>query len=137
MAAEDGAPGEQSALLDPFDLPEWLASSQVVWEALESVAGQTVAHGVLRCVDGDEEPLRLDAVAVDAAWPTALCSPPDRRAVHQAWHFGQVVLLDREGVPALGVPTAAFSADLTLEALRRFAKAVGSDPWRFAVHLPL
>jgi hypothetical protein len=35
------------------------------------------------------------------------------------------------------VPTASFSADLTLEALRRFAKAVGSDPWRFAAHLLL
>jgi hypothetical protein len=131
------APNDQSALLDPFDLPEWLASSRVVWEALESVAGQTVAQGVLRCIDGDAEPLRLDAVAVDAAWPTAPCSPTDRRAAHQAWHFGQVVLLDRASVPALGVPTASFSADLTLEALRRFAKAVGSDPWRFAAHLLL
>jgi hypothetical protein len=136
MGAADPA-GEQSVLLDPFDLPEWLASSQVLWEALESVAGQTVAQGFLRCVDGEEEPVRLDAIAVDAAWPAALCSPTDRRAAHQAWHFGQVVLLDRAGVPALGVPTASFSADLTLEALRRFAKAVGSDPWRFAAQLLL
>jgi hypothetical protein len=128
---------ERSALLDPFDVPDWLASSMVVWEAIESVAERTVARGQLRAVDTDEEPMRLDLVAVDAAWPTAPCSPGDRREAHQAWHYGQVVLLDHEGVAALGVPTAVFSADLALEALRRFAKAVGSDPWRYAARLLL
>jgi hypothetical protein len=126
-----------SALLDPFDLPEWLVGQDVVWRALESVADKPVVKGRLHAVDGEEPPLRLDLVAVDAAWPVAQCSPADRREAHQAWHFGQVVLLDHEGVTALGVPTAAFNADLALEALRRFAKAVGSDPWRYAVHLPL
>lgn len=134
-AADSGT--KDSALLDPFEVPDWLSGSQVVWEALESVGERTVARGRVRAVDGDAEPMLLDIVAVDAAWPSALCSPTDRRAAHQAWHFGQVVLLDHDGVAALGVPAAVFSADLTLEALRRFAKAVGSDPWRFAAYLML
>ena len=135
MVPPDASDG--SALLDPFSLPEWLAFAQVVWEAQESVADKTVAKGRLRAVDADAEPMALDLVAVDSAWPAAECSPADRRAAHQAWHYGQVVLLDHAGVAALGVPTTSFSADAALEALRRFAKAVGSDPWRFSAHLLL
>ena len=132
-----GRRGSDVETVDPFDLPEWLVSEQVVWSSLESVVAKTVVKGQLRAVDADHAPYRLDLVAVDAAWPTAECSPQDRRAAHQAWHFGQVVVLHHDGVSALGVPTALFSADLALEALRRFARAVGSDPWRYAVHLLL
>ena len=128
---------EQPSLVDPFDLPEWLLSEEVVWEALEPVGGQVVAKGQLRAVGSSDAPLRLDLMAVDAAWPVPPCPSADRRAAHQAWHFGQVVVLDQDGAPALGVPATEFSADLALEALRRFAKAVGSDPWRYAVHLHL
>ena len=125
------------SLVDPFDLPQWLVSEEVVWKALEPVGGQVVAKGQLAAVGAGDAPLRLDLVAVDAAWPAPACSPAERRAAHQAWHFGQVVILSQDGTPALGVPTTQFSADLAVEALRRFAKAVGSDPWRYAVHLRL
>ena len=137
MCPTEQDPPTDSALLDPFDLPEWLVSEQVVWKALESVVDKSVVKGQLHAVDAAHAPFRLDLVAVDAAWPTAECSPQDRRAAHQAWHFGQVVVLRHDRVSALGVPTALFSADFTLEALRRFARAVGSDPWRYAVHLLL
>lgn len=126
----------QPQLVDPFDLPDWLVSADVVWEALEPVAGQVIAKGQLRAV-GSTDTLRLDLLAVDAAWPTLACAPAERREAHQAWHYGQVVILEQSGAAALGVPTVAFSADLAVEALRRFAKAVGSDPWRYAMHLRL
>ena len=128
---------DQSSLLDPFDLPEWLVVDDVVWEALEPVADQTVAKGALRPTDGSSGSLRLDLLAVDSAWPVPACSAGDRRAAHQAWHFGEVVVLRHDDVPALGVPTSRFSADLALEALRRFARAVGSDPKRYAARLRL
>ena len=127
----------EASLVDPFDLPEWLVEEEVVWEALEPVGGQVVAKGQLRATATAHPPLRLNLLAVDAAWPQVACPPAERREAHQAWLFGQVVILDHDGTPALGVPATEFSADLAVEALRRFAKAVGSDPWRYAVHLRL
>ncbi|HEV8054946.1 MAG TPA: hypothetical protein VGP51_00490, partial [Nocardioidaceae bacterium] len=77
-------------LADPFDLPEWLGAVDVVWQATETVADADTVTGVLVDAERTERPLRLDLVAVDAAWPEPVCPETDRRAAHQAWHYGEV-----------------------------------------------
>ncbi len=53
----------------------------------------------------DEQP--LDLLAVDAAYPTVVCTDAERHAAHQAWQFGEVILLDVDGRVAAAVPDAA------------------------------
>jgi hypothetical protein len=131
------APGDQSALLDPFDLPEWLASSRVVWEALESVAGQTVARVCCAASTATRNPSGwMPSPSTPRGRPRRALRPTDEPPTRPGTSAKSYCSTARV-CPHWGVPTASFSADLTLEALRRFAKAVGSDPWRFAAHLLL
>ncbi|MGH3367438.1 MAG: hypothetical protein ACRDOY_09560 [Nocardioidaceae bacterium] len=133
------------ALVDPFDLPDWLAQEQVLWQpndekATASIRGllRPILDGQPRGEDGDRpDGLPLDLLAVDAAWPTPVCDEDSRRHAHECWHYGEVALLDRGGRITLGVPGIEFSADLVCEAVRRFSRAVGGDASRFLVQLRL
>ena len=60
-----------------------------------------------------------------------------RRRAHQAWTYGQVLLVEYDGRLTLAVPGTAYSADGALETISRLAKAVGVRPGRFAVTLRL
>ncbi|MPZ61828.1 MAG: hypothetical protein GEU93_11140 [Propionibacteriales bacterium] len=127
----------EPTLADPFELPGWLADREVVWEALDTVATNVHVHGVLRPSSDSETEQVLDLMAVDAAWPTPACDEANRRASHQAWHYGEVAVLDIDSRVALGVPVSAFTAEAVCDAVRRFTRAVGADPKRYAVQLRL
>jgi hypothetical protein len=128
-----------AAEVDPFELPDWLAAEQVLWHATDErlhLHGTATVHGEVRPLHGGE-PLELDLLAVDVAWPKAVCDEESRHLAHEAWHYGQVALLDVGGRTTLGVPCTEFSSDLVCEAVRRFGKAVGAEPAHFLVQLRL
>ena len=56
---------------------------------------------------------------------------------HQAWKYGEVLLVTLDDRMTLAVPGTSFTADLVLDALARFAKAVGARPESFSVLLRL
>jgi hypothetical protein len=122
------------AELDPFDLPDWLGTSEVTWTALSSVRGAQRIDGLLS--DGDGE-LRCDLIAADVAVPQPILGENWRRQAHQAWEYGQVLLLSYDDRLTLAVPGTAYSADGALETVARLAKAVGVRPGRFTVCLRL
>jgi hypothetical protein len=122
------------AELDPFDLPDWLGTSEVTWTALSSVRGAQRIDGLLS--DGDGE-LRCDLIAADVAFPQPILGENWRRQAHQAWEYGQVLLLSYDDRLTLAVPGTAYSADGALETVGRLAKAVGVRPGRFTVCLRL
>ena len=121
-------------LVDAFDLPEWLGTSDVTWMALSSVRGAQRIPGALRAPEGE---LPCDLMAADVAYPEPLLADPWRRQAHQAWEHGQVLLLRYGGRLTLAVPGTAYSADGVLETVGRLAKAVGVRPGRFVVTLRL
>jgi len=122
------------AVLDPFDLPDWLGTSEVTWTALSSVRGAQRIDGLLSGGDGD---LRCDLIAADVAFPQPMLGEEWRRQAHQAWEYGQVLLLSYDYQLTLAVPGTAYSADGALETVARLAKAVGVRPGRFTVCLRL
>lgn len=119
---------------DPFDLPEWLGEGRVTWHASSSVRGAHHVTGDLAC---EAETLPCDLLAVDLAYPRPVLSDEWRRAAHQQWVHGQVLLVEHDGRLTLAVPGTGFDADRTLEALSRLAKAVGARPDRFTAALRL
>jgi hypothetical protein len=122
------------AVLDPFDLPDWLGTAEVTWTALSSVRGAQRIDGRLSAGDGD---LRCDLIAADVAFPQPILGEEWRRQAHQAWEYGQVLLLSYDDRLTLAVPGTAYSADGALETVARLAKAVGVRPGRFTVCLRL
>lgn len=120
--------------VDPFDLPEWLAGDEVTWHASSSVRGSAHVTGELHADDGR---VACDLLAADLAYPQAALDPERRRAAHQQWTFGQVLLLDCDGRLTLAVPGTGFTADTVLDALGRLAKAVGVRPDTFVAALRL
>ena len=118
--------------VDPFDLPDWVGTSEVTWSAGSGVRGAQRIHGELS--SGAHE-LSCDLMAADVAYPQPLLGDPWRRAAHQAWEHGQVQLLSYDGRLTLAVPGTAYSADGALETIGRLAKAVGGDAARFTVCL--
>lgn len=121
--------------VDPFDLPEWLATGQVVWQ---SDAGLREGHHVTGTATGEAgQTLRCALLAVDEAYPTPVAGDEVRTRAHQAWHHGQVLLVERAGELTLTVPGQRFDAELVLEALARFAKAVGASPDHYAALLTI
>jgi hypothetical protein len=119
---------------DPFDLPDWLGTSDVTWTALTSVRGAARIDGLLAAPDGE---LRCDLLAADVAYPEPLLADPWRRRAHQAWEYGQVLLISYDDRLTLAVPGTAYSADGALETVGRLAKAVGVQPGRFTACLRL
>jgi hypothetical protein len=126
------------AVVDAFDLPEWLGIEPVVWHAVEGLDTGPLVVGTLR---GDRSGTArehvLDLLAVDAAYPRPVCPDEERHAVHQAWQFGEVALLDIDGRVAAGVPGTSFTADLACEALHRFARSVGASDGAYTVAITL
>jgi len=119
---------------DPFDLPEWLGDEALAWAAEHPLSSVHVV-GTLTSATGRQLP--LDLLCVDAAFPAPVVSERVRHDAHQAWHYDQVLLLARPGRTALGVPVARVDADVSCDALRRFAKAVGVRSDRVSVTLRL
>jgi hypothetical protein len=121
--------------VDPFDLPDWLASGPVVWE---SDGGLRASHHVTGTVTGEAgEKLPCALLAVDEAYPAPVAGDDVRTRAHQAWHHRQVLLVEQAGTLTLAVPGQAFDAELVLEALARFAKAVGASPDDYAALLTI
>jgi hypothetical protein len=79
----------------------------------------------------------LDLLAVDAAYPLAVCSSQQRHDAHQAWYFGEVLLLETAGRVAAAVPAVSFDPNLAVDAIRRVAKALGAPSGNFTVSLRL
>jgi hypothetical protein len=122
-------------LVDAFDLPEWLGLEPVTWHAPAGLA--TGAH-VLGELNGRSGSCRqLDLFAVDAAYPRPVCPDEQRRAVHQAWTFGEVALLELDGRLAAGLPGTSLDALVACEALRRVARSVGAADGAFTVAITL
>jgi hypothetical protein len=120
--------------VDAFDLPDWLGTAEVTWTALSSVRGAKRIEGLLAAPEGE---LRCDLVAADVAYPEPQLADAWRRQAHQAWEYGQVLLLSYDDRLTLAVPGTAYSADGALETVGRLAKAVGVRPGRFTVCLRL
>jgi len=128
--------------IDPFDLPEWLGTGDVVWRADE---GLQTGHLVRGRLTGDqpaqpaEAPPELvcDLLAVDEAYPVPVVDDATRLRVHQAWRHGQVVIGEHGSRMVLAVPGTRFGPELVLDALGRLARAVGARAERYAVLLRL
>jgi hypothetical protein len=120
--------------VDAFDLPEWLGEAEVTWRAESSVSG---SHHVTGDLLGAGEPLPCDLLAADLAYPQPVLDNECRRAAHQQWTHGQVLLVEYDGRLTLAVPGTEFTADRVLESLGRLAKAVGVKPARFVAALRL
>lgn len=120
--------------VDAFDLPEWLGESEVTWRAGSSVSG---SHHVTGDLHGAEDALPCDLLAADLAYPQPVLDNEHRRAAHQQWTHGQVLLVEYDGRLTLAVPGTDFTADRVLDSLGRLAKAVGVKPSRFVAALRL
>jgi hypothetical protein len=121
-------------IVDAFDLPEWLGTEPVTWQAMSSVRGAQRIEGSLV---GESGELQCDLMAADVAYPEPLLGDPFRRQAHQAWEHGQVLLVAYDGRLTLAVPGTAYSADGVMESIGRLAKALGVRPRAFTVCLRL
>jgi hypothetical protein len=126
--------GEQVTGVDAFDLPDWLGVGAVTWTARSSIRNGPRVEGEL---GAGSDVLGCDLLAADVAYPTPVLAEEWRHDAHQAWTYGQVLLVDHAGRLTLTVPGTSFTADLVLEALGRLAKAVGAPPSRFVAALRL
>lgn len=125
-------------VVDAFDLPEWLGTEPVTWASTATLTDTTTVQGNLRVVGrGPAAVQQLDLVAVDAAYPLVLCPEHERQLAHQAWQFGQVLLVEDDGRIGCAVPGTSFDTDLACEAIRRVAKAVGAPVGNFTVSITL
>lgn len=128
------APSPVVTAVDPFDLPEWLGAVEVTWTARSGVRGE---HLVVGALGAGDDSLECDLLAADQAFPHPVLDEEWRPRSHQAWTYGQVLLIEYDGRLTLAVPGTDFDADRVLEALTRLAQAVGVDPSRFAASLRL
>ncbi|MDI6908361.1 hypothetical protein [Nocardioides sp.] len=119
--------------VDPFDLPDWLGVSDVTWAPETGVRRGHAVTGLL--TSPGQEPIRCDLLAVDPAYPATVAPETVRHDAHQAWRYGQVLLVGRDGRLTLAVPGTGFTADLVLEAVGRLALAVGASVERYSVLL--
>ena len=80
--------------IDPFDLPEWLGTHDVVWRADAGLRTGHLVRGRLTAGDDPTEALGLDCdlLAVDEAYPAPVVDDATRLRVHQSWRHGQVVI---------------------------------------------
>ncbi|QIK76506.1 hypothetical protein [Nocardioides piscis] len=118
--------------VDPFDLPDWLGTGEVIWHADEGLRSGHVVAGRLVCGD---DALVCDLLAVDEAFPVPVADDATRHRAHQAWRHGQVLLGEAAGRLTLAVPGTRFDAELVLDALARLARAVGGSPDNMAALL--
>ena len=128
---------DRLADLDPFDLPDWLGTSDVTWTA---ESGLRTGHHVTGRLDAEDSTrdsvdLPCDLLAVDEAYPAPVASDDVRKRAHQAWRLGQILLQEHDSRLTLAVPGTTFTADLVLDALSRLAKAVGGSPEHYTARL--
>jgi hypothetical protein len=119
--------------VDPFDLPDWLGTAQVVWHADAGLRDGHLVAG--RLTSADEPDLVCDLLAVDEAYPVPVADDTVRLRAHQAWRHEQVLLVQYADRLTLAVPGTRFDAGLVLETLGRLAKAVGASPDHWAALL--
>jgi len=129
--------------IDPFDLPEWLGTGDVVWRADEGLQTGHLVRGRLTAgampADASDAAAEIvcDLLAVDEAYPAPVVDDATRLRVHQAWRHGQVVIGEHGSRMVLAVPGTRFGPELVLEALGRLARAVGARAERYAALLRL
>ena len=119
--------------IDPFDLPDWLGTAQVVWHADGGLRDGHLVAGRLTS-DGHDDVV-CDLLGIDDAYPVPVTDDASRLRAHQAWRHGQVLLGEYDGRMTLAVPGTRFDAGLVLDALGRLAKAVGASPDDYAALL--
>ena len=119
--------------VDPFDLPDWVGAADVTWTAVSGLRTGYAVPGLLSAEGHD--PLACDLLAVDEAYPVAVADERTRHDAHQAWRYGQVLLVEAGERLTLAVPGTAFTADLALDTLSRLAKAVGASADRYSLRL--
>ncbi|MFT4081578.1 MAG: hypothetical protein QM638_03235 [Nocardioides sp.] len=118
--------------IDPFELPEWLGVHQVTWRCAVALRGTNLVAGSL--TDGAEQ-IECDLLAVDQAFPAPVADDRLRWATHEAWRRGDLFVLARLGRLTLALPGTGVDADAALDALGRFAKALGAPPSSYLVEL--
>lgn len=128
--------------VDPFDLPDWLGTHDVVWHAEAGLRTGHLVRGRLVAEESPDLELACDLLAVDEAYPEPVVDDASRLRVHQAWRHGQVVIgtLSVDGSDhrlVLAVPGTRFGPDLVLDALGRLARAVGAHAESYAALLRL
>ena len=121
------------AEVDPFELPEWLGTSDVTWESRSGLRTGHHVRGVL--LGGADERLECDLLAVDEAYPAPVIDESSRSRAHHAWRHGQVLIAECGGALSLCVPGTHFDADLVLDTLGRLAKAVGAHQEHYSLRL--
>jgi hypothetical protein len=119
---------------DPFDLPDWVGTREVTWTLTSSLTSGPKVTGDL---GSGPDSLPCDLLGCDAAFPRTVLDDRWRHDAHQAWAYGQVLLLRLDGRLTLAVPGTGFTADLVVETVARLAKAVGAPADRFTVALRL
>ena len=110
----------------------------MVWTPEGGIHDRHLVTGALGAGDprtGTPCPAHL--LAVDEAYPEPVADDDLRHMAHQAWRYGEVLLVTLDDRMTLAVPGTSFTADLVLDALARFAKAVGAEPESFSVLLRL
>ena len=122
--------------VDPFDLPDWLGTHDVVWRADQGLRTGHLVRGRLTA-DSDSLEIPCDLLAVDEAYPEPVVDDAGRLRVHQAWRHGQVVIGELDSRLVLAVPGTRFGPELVLDALGRLARAVGAHAERYAALLRL
>ena len=121
--------------MDPFDLPEWLGTHDVVWRSDTGLRAGHLVRG--RLTAEGEADVVCDLLAVDEAYPAPVVDDATRLRVHQAWRHGQVVIGEIDSRMVLAVPGTGFGPDIVLDALGRLARAVGANAERYAALLRL
>lgn len=121
--------------IDPFDLPEWLGTHDVVWRSDTGLRAGHLVRG--RLTTEGEADVVCDLLAVDEAYPEPVVDDATRLRVHQAWRHGQVVIGEIDSRMVLAVPGTGFGPDVVLDALGRLARAVGAKAERYAALLRL
>ncbi len=120
--------------VDPFDLPDWLGTSEITWCAGGLERGGHHLRGELQAERGT---VACDLLAIDQAWPTAVAQNALREEVHQQWRLGEVVLVEVDDRLTALVPGSSFSAARVLSVLERVARAVGARPAHFVAAIRL
>jgi hypothetical protein len=119
--------------VDPFDLPDWLGTEDVVWRSDGGLHGGHLVPG--RLTGHGHEDLACDLFAVDEAYPAPVTDDASRLRTHQAWRHDQVLVGRYGDRLVLAAPGAAWTAERCLDVLDRLARAVGARPERFAALL--